>query len=724
MKRILLVCIIVFIYSHTINAMDIDLTAHNAYVSRGFKIQWATSFDEKDSHWRTISANKGNRPLRMRDLMVKNAGYFTPLLPMKTEHFTIVIPFTIKNIKSIQKDAALFLGQIGLNWEIYLNGTSIAREIHINENTIKVEKAVRNRLVYIKRDLLKEGKNILVFHIIGDPSDDRTGLFMTRGYKIGFYENLVPLTQDPIELMFIAIYIFVAISHLIIFFHRREDTFNAFFGIAVLMLSLYLFCRTTTVYQVISNTAYIKDLEFLGSFTGMAFFIASLGRLLQKRYTIVVKLYFIVNILMAITQIFYFQSQLLHLWYIMMPLGLLYILVFDILYPLFQTAREKLKPENRTSEDSVLKIIFKTLTSSLSGKLLLGVLAIMIFSPVDIILMHSGHSGNYSLFSFSFIIIGTSFIIASDLVTLYRLNEDMNQLLEEKVNKRTRELLFSEISRSLFSEAITGISGTDKTSDFSSTAENSILHLSQDPGILGDLESLLSGLGEKLMDFFAAKGFKMILDVEGYSPMKVTGGEIPDDTTSKKDLFTKAKTYIISKDEKTLIAAIFLQDIVSGICYIYRQSGEFTKGDGDLAAGFMRQSSYVINNALMYQNLMNKAHQDRKKKLASNAEEKVQGAVDYIQKNYTYDISREGLAAFLDINSDNLGKAFKIITGKKINDYINELRIHDAAEKLLQTDDRIIDIAYSVGFESLTTFNRIFQKIIQKSPTEYRKQSH
>ena len=95
-------------------------------------------------------------------------------------------------------------------------------------------------------------------------------------------------------------------------------------------------------------------------------------------------------------------------------------------------------------------------------------------------------------------------------------------------------------------------------------------------------------------------------------------------------------------------------------------------------------------------------------------------AIEYLNENFTFEISREGLAALLDINPDNLGRIFKKYTGKKLSDYINELRIKDAALKLTNTDDNIVNIAFSVGFESLSTFNRVFLKIMKITPTGYR----
>lgn len=107
--------------------------------------------------------------------------------------------------------------------------------------------------------------------------------------------------------------------------------------------------------------------------------------------------------------------------------------------------------------------------------------------------------------------------------------------------------------------------------------------------------------------------------------------------------------------------------------------------------------------------------------ISSSTEEKIKKAVVYIHENYMFDISREGLAALVGLNHDHLGKAFRIYTGKKVQDYINELRVKSAAVMLRETDRKIIDIAFDSGFESLRTFNRAFKSVVKTSPVLYRK---
>lgn len=107
--------------------------------------------------------------------------------------------------------------------------------------------------------------------------------------------------------------------------------------------------------------------------------------------------------------------------------------------------------------------------------------------------------------------------------------------------------------------------------------------------------------------------------------------------------------------------------------------------------------------------------------LTDASERKLKKVIEFIEENYISDLSREGLAAAVDMHPNYMGKLFKTYTGKTINEYINHLRIKDAINKLESADSRIIDIAFSLGFESIVTFNRVFKKETGKTPSEYKK---
>jgi len=67
-----------------------------------------------------------------------------------------------------------------------------------------------------------------------------------------------------------------------------------------------------------------------------------------------------------------------------------------------------------------------------------------------------------------------------------------------------------------------------------------------------------------------------------------------------------------------------------------------------------------------------------------------------------------------------MGQVFKKTTGINISNYINNKRIEGAKDLLIETDAKIIDIAYHVGFDNLTHFHRQFKKQTGKTPSEYR----
>jgi AraC-like DNA-binding protein len=65
-------------------------------------------------------------------------------------------------------------------------------------------------------------------------------------------------------------------------------------------------------------------------------------------------------------------------------------------------------------------------------------------------------------------------------------------------------------------------------------------------------------------------------------------------------------------------------------------------------------------------------------------------------------------------------KGFHKSTGLNFTDYVARARIEDARTGLLNPNRRISEIAYDVGFRSLTQFNRTFKRTLGQSPSEYR----
>ena len=132
--------------------------------------------------------------------------------------------------------------------------------------------------------------------------------------------------------------------------------------------------------------------------------------------------------------------------------------------------------------------------------------------------------------------------------------------------------------------------------------------------------------------------------------------------------------------------------------------------------------NFILENSRLNEKLKEYDIEPKPAQLTDRFEKKLKKVIDHIHHHYQSELSREGLAARIGVHPDNLGKQFKKYTGKKLGDYIYELRVNYAAEMLREHADRnIIDIAFEAGFESLRTFNRVFPKFMEMTPLQYRK---
>ncbi|MGV3773420.1 MAG: helix-turn-helix domain-containing protein [Verrucomicrobiales bacterium] len=95
-------------------------------------------------------------------------------------------------------------------------------------------------------------------------------------------------------------------------------------------------------------------------------------------------------------------------------------------------------------------------------------------------------------------------------------------------------------------------------------------------------------------------------------------------------------------------------------------------------------------------------------------------AKKYIQENHAEELSLGQVAKAVNASSFYFCKMFKKGTGMNFTEYVCRVRLESARNLLLNPNLRISEIAYQVGFQSLTHFNRIFKKIVGESPTEYR----
>lgn len=98
----------------------------------------------------------------------------------------------------------------------------------------------------------------------------------------------------------------------------------------------------------------------------------------------------------------------------------------------------------------------------------------------------------------------------------------------------------------------------------------------------------------------------------------------------------------------------------------------------------------------------------------------VESTKRYIHEKLAEKIELNALASHVNVTSSYLCKQFKKSTGLTIVEYINRHRIEKAKQLLSSKDTRIIEIAYETGFQSLSQFNRSFQRYAGQSPSDYK----
>jgi len=95
-------------------------------------------------------------------------------------------------------------------------------------------------------------------------------------------------------------------------------------------------------------------------------------------------------------------------------------------------------------------------------------------------------------------------------------------------------------------------------------------------------------------------------------------------------------------------------------------------------------------------------------------------AKKFIEENHSEDLSLAGVAKAVNTSPFYFCKLFKKSTGINFTDYVSRIRIERARNLLLNPNLRVSEIAYEVGFQSLTHFNRVFKKVNGQSPSDYR----
>ncbi len=98
-------------------------------------------------------------------------------------------------------------------------------------------------------------------------------------------------------------------------------------------------------------------------------------------------------------------------------------------------------------------------------------------------------------------------------------------------------------------------------------------------------------------------------------------------------------------------------------------------------------------------------------------------AIHYIEENLTTEISYETISKIAGCSVYNFQRMFSYIADKPLSEYIRNRRLTMAAFDLLNSTDRIIDIALKYGYESPDSFSRAFKSFHGVLPSSVRNET-
>jgi len=160
-----------------------------------------------------------------------------------------------------------------------------------------------------------------------------------------------------------------------------------------------------------------------------------------------------------------------------------------------------------------------------------------------------------------------------------------------------------------------------------------------------------------------------------------------------------------------------LELIIAGLVDL--QESQANNTDEDEAELNMQDQTAYDNLSNLSVQAMQRAYV--REKGAFKQDPRIQPVIDYLVTNPERKFDVQLMADMANMSLSSFRRHFKEHTGKTPGEFHTDLKIMVAARRLLVTDERISDIAYEVGFQSLNYFSRIFKSTFGVSPSSYRK---
>lgn len=417
----------------------INLNECTSYLREGFYAPQLLDPNFNDGTW-----VKSDGMISLKDSGLIDR-YKQPMLTMTdkpAQEFTHIIKFDVSSDQTIYMRRntsvpTLYLPAIGDNWEIYLNGHLLKTEMYLDE-TGQIENHRRQAQVVIPFDgsYLQLKDNLLVFKIIGSPNVGTIGLLASGVTYIDQYKAVQQNIDDLALTAIIAVSIFMFFYNLMIFMRNRSEQHCLHFALLSLWIGIY------TATQIPIASGFFLNAHIL--FKIMNITMITLGVPLTT---------FIMSVL----------KEKLRIWQLglmavsvalaaMLPIGGLQfindakrigqvLLIATFITISLMLMGRLLSDAKQYAEENGIAMALSLrhiLSSTLIGNILPGILIPCIGTTYGWVVY--GDIGNHlSLWLFG-IVLGMSIALNDDLTKAKVIASRQNEILEDAIRIRTREL--------------------------------------------------------------------------------------------------------------------------------------------------------------------------------------------------------------------------------------------------------------------------------------------
>lgn len=392
----------------------IDLRKGNWIATPGFQAKSLNGIEASDPGVRKIS----EFPIVLNEIFKVPIGE-------GLKEYTLQTRFSLKEDPQqtkIYKPIFLYLESIGENWEIYLNGHSLSKDVHLDSSgkEMLLRRTIRNFRLPVDSSLLKKGENLLTFHLIGDaPASALSknvdlGFYIDGDYSITTEQKLSGEISTLVNLCLNTIYIFFGFYHLLIFAKRREDRYNLYFGIFSVCMALYSLSRSSIAFDVIYDTTWITRIEYSSVSLLSPLFLLFMqdyfyGRAKFSKVLFGILIFNLIIAGVTLVEPFRYTMTSLRIWQFSILPTLVYLLYF------MGKAVYLRKKDATLMAVSMFTVVF-----------------IAVYDVIDSILFQSGI--RFTQFAYFLFVVALTTILANRFISLYRQSEDLNiELSQQKL---------------------------------------------------------------------------------------------------------------------------------------------------------------------------------------------------------------------------------------------------------------------------------------------------